>query len=366
MAGLSRSRALPTIRLHKPSGQARIRWQGRELYLGRHGSRESQQRFADFVSRVAAGVDPFADSGDGRTGQDSSTPPKHTLSTNELCVAFLQHAKQHYRKPDGRLTDEYHCFTSAIAPLAELHGITSVSDFGPLALKAVRQLMVGRGWSRKYINKSVGRIRRIFRFGVENELVPAEVFQRLSAVTPLLAGRTSAPDYPLRHPVAPEHLEAVRQRVTPLVRDLIDLQLLTGTRSGELLQLTSNMILRSETVWVAELTDHKTAHHGKLRRIYFGAKAQAILQKYPLDRSDAEIFEIRRDTYSRNVKAACVAAGVPPWSPHWLRHTAAARLRDAFGLEVAQALLGHSKLDMTQHYAGLAHAQALEAAAKDG
>jgi len=90
MAGLSRSRALPTIRLHKPSGQARIRWQGRELYLGRHGSRESQQRFADFVSRVASGVDPFADSGDGRTGQDSSTSPKHTLSTKGLCIYYFR------------------------------------------------------------------------------------------------------------------------------------------------------------------------------------------------------------------------------------------------------------------------------------
>lgn len=43
-------------------------------------------------------------------------------------------------------------------------------DFRPLALKAVRQLMVEKGWARNTINAAVGRFRRIFKHAVSNEL----------------------------------------------------------------------------------------------------------------------------------------------------------------------------------------------------
>jgi hypothetical protein len=34
-------------------------------------------------------------------------------------------------------------------------------EFGPKALKAVRQEMVKKGWSRGYVNHQVNRIRRM-------------------------------------------------------------------------------------------------------------------------------------------------------------------------------------------------------------
>jgi integrase len=39
------------------------------------------------------------------------------------------------------------------------------------------------------------------------------------------------------------------------------------------------------------------------------------------------------------------------WHPHQLRHTAATEIRRRFGLEAAQACLGHSELGVTQIYA---------------
>ena len=68
--------------------------------------------------------------------------------------------------------------------------------------------------------------------------------------------------------------------VSPLVRDLIDIQRLVGARSGELLQLNSGDINRSGDVWFAELSDHKTRHHGQSRTLYFGPQSQLILTKY--------------------------------------------------------------------------------------
>jgi integrase len=39
------------------------------------------------------------------------------------------------------------------------------------------------------------------------------------------------------------------------------------------------------------------------------------------------------------------------WHPHALRHTAGTEIRRQFGLETAQACLGHSELGTTQIYA---------------
>lgn len=187
MTGKPRSlpkKKLPSYLLHKPTGQARVRINGRGYYLGPFGSDQSRVRYGETIAQTAGGVpiDPLA-----KTGADDPA------SVAVLCLAFLDHAKQHYSK-NGRTTAEYDCFKSAIRPLRELYGMTPAKDFGPLALKAVRQKMIESGgtrkrpWCRSFINKSIGRIRRIFRHGVENELVEPSVLQKLEAVSPLLAG----------------------------------------------------------------------------------------------------------------------------------------------------------------------------------
>ena len=65
-------------------------------------------------------------------------------------------------------------------------------DFRPLALKAVRQAMIDAGLARTTINQRVGRIVRLFKWAVENELVPPTVHQALKAVRGLQKGRSSA------------------------------------------------------------------------------------------------------------------------------------------------------------------------------
>jgi integrase len=49
-----------------------------------------------------------------------------------------------------------------------------------------------------------------------------------------------------------------------------------------------------------------------------------------------------------------------------LRHTNASNVRDEFGLEHTQAVLGHSTADMSQHYAKASKAKAAEVARKIG
>ena len=86
-------------------------------------------------------------------------------------------------------------------PLKELFAYLPAREFGPAALKTLRARMIELDWSRKTVNKSVTRVRSIFKWGVSEELVPAELLARLASVAEIvsLAGMTSgALDWLLR------------------------------------------------------------------------------------------------------------------------------------------------------------------------
>jgi integrase len=58
-----------------------------------------------------------------------------------------------------------------------------------------------------------------------------------------------------------------------------------------------------------------------------------------------------KNSYGGAIRRACVKSGIPVWSPNRLRHSAATRFRQLYGLEAAQVILGHAKADVTQVYA---------------
>jgi integrase len=350
------AKRLPAYRLHKPSGKAVVTLDGKDHYLGLYGSDESRRQYGILIANHNAAVPIVAAKED---------PSQAGLMVKELCLTFLIHAEKHYVK-DGKQTSEVHCVKAAIRPLVKLYGETRVNEFGPLMLKAVRAAFVELGWVRRCVNKSVGRIRHIFRYGVENELVEPATLQKLEAVAPLLAGRTEATDNPPRTAVPDEHIQAVKKLVRPFVADLIDLQRLIGARSGELLGLTTGMIDRSGPVWVARLQSHKTIHHGHSRTLAIGPKAQAILVKYLSDDPNKPILKMTRCAYNRAIVRACKTLKIPRWVPHQLRHTAAVTIRETFGLEHVQATLGHANADMAEHYGRLGIMKSVEVAAKIG
>jgi len=357
---------VPTYGLHKPTGQARCYVNGKTVYLGKYGSEESRIRFGEIVGRLIGGqsIDPIARTKSGSpTCAESSDPGP---SVGEICLAFLRHAETHYVKND-KPTSQMHVLRSVVKPLNLLYGLTPASDFGPLALKAVRQRLIEQGWCRDVINRSMSRIRQIFKYAIENELIrdPA-VLTRLQTVAPLLEGRTEAHDNAPRTSVSDADIDAVKAIVKPLVKDLIDLQRLTGARSGELLTLTTSNIKREGEVWTAEVSEHKTRHHGKSRVLYFGPQSQRLLLRYLNADPDLPLFLITQNGYRRAVTRACQKAKIERWVPHQLRHTAAETVRDTFGLEHAQSILGHAKANMTEHYAKAGQKRAAEVAKRIG
>src|SRR5262249_17769482 len=153
-------------------------------------------------------------------------------------------------------------------PLRKLYGHTLASDFGPLALKAVRSAMLEAGLCRNEINKRVGKIVRVFKWGTENELVTASVYHGLKAVSGLRKGRSEARESEPVKPVPEAFVQAVRPHVARQVWAMIQLQLFTGMRPGEVCQMRTCDVNTAGKVWTYIPQSHKTEHHGKGREIY--------------------------------------------------------------------------------------------------
>ena len=227
--------------------------------------------------------------------------------------------------------------------------------------------MVELGWARTNVNRMVGRILQIFKYAIENEMIDVAVLTRLQTVAPLFAGKTKATDNPPRHAVDQDEIDTVREIVRPMVKDLIDHQLFTGARSGELLTLTTpEMIEQTGNVWKANLDDHKCVHHGQTRTLHFGPQAKVILKKYVTETTGQRLFNITRTAYCRAITRACEKAGIDRWTPHWLRHTFCIRVREQYGIEAAQTLAGHKTSEMTDRYSSKMDKLASETAAAVG
>ena len=229
------------------------------------------------------------------------------------------------------------------------------------------------------------------KWGVENELLPKDAYHGLQAVAPLRAGRDGVRGPKKIKPVADEHVDLVLPHLSATVRAMVELQRVTGMRPGEVIVMTTGQIDRTGELWVYRPDRHKTADIGKEREILLGARAQGILKPWLKADPDAPLFspvesvEARnaerrknrktpkgpwararrrkknpkrpprlwydKNAYGRAVRRACLKAGVPVWSPNRLRHSLATRVRQCYGLEAAQVILGHAKADITQVYA---------------
>ncbi|NQV26188.1 MAG: site-specific integrase [Rhodopirellula sp.] len=346
---------------------------GRDHYLGRYGSPESREKYHRLIAEWLAG-----ESEGGKTLRQSRSSDQLTVS--ELIQRYHSFVIDYYRK-DGKPTSEQACIKAALRHLRELYGALLICDFGPLCLKAVRAQMLARGNARYTINKNIARIKRLFAWGLENELVPVGVHQALQAVAGLRRGKSSAKELLPVVSVEDESVEAILPHIPPIVGAMVSIQLLTGCRPTEVCILRPGDVDREGDVWCYSPGTHKTEHHDIERRIYVGPRAQTVLVPFLNRESDNFCFSPResaewerdrsrisatpiprprhgrrgerytRDSYRRAIRRGCEAAGVPIWSPNQLRHNRATKIRKGFGLEASQCVLGHAKADITEIYA---------------
>jgi integrase len=413
----TREKALPSYRRHRQSGQAIVTLTDgagnrRDVLLGKYGTAASRQEYVKVIGEWQA------------NGRQLPTKDKVSdLTVTELIDRYWPWVRSYYRRPDGTETQEVTGFLYTLRPLRHLYGRTLARDFGPLALKAVRELMV-HGYdhpkhgpqpalSRGTTNQRVKRIRRMFKWAVENELVPATTLHGLQAVQGLKRGRSDARETEPVKPVSRAVVEDTLPLLRPMQADMVWLQLETGCRPGELVVMRAIDIDMTGKVWLYRPAQHKTLHHNHSRIVPIGPRGQDIIRRYLVADTTAYLFSPARMMEERRAalrlarktkvqpsqrdrrkampkkKPGCVylvssydraiaeaikrynagrpeAEHIPHWHPHQLRHTRALELKREAGLDVARAVLGHKSPTLTEHYAGLDIAAAAEVMAKIG
>src|SRR3954469_21343751 len=165
---------------------------GRAHYLGKYDSPESRERYHRLIADLHGGRLPSPP-------EATSSATESGLTVNELILAYVRFADGYYVK-DGRPTIEPTNIRLVLRVVRRLYGTTPVQAFGPLALKAVRDEMIRAGNCRSEINRRVGRVVRMFKWGVAEELVPPGVYEALRAVSGLRKGRSAVKEKP---PVGP-------------------------------------------------------------------------------------------------------------------------------------------------------------------
>ncbi|MFO0806008.1 MAG: site-specific integrase [Gemmataceae bacterium] len=404
--------SIPAYRLHKPSGQAvvtlRINGIRRDVYLGRFNSAESRREYGRLLAEAAArpSVSPVANEG-------AAGP-----TVAEVMVAYMRFALGHYRRADGTHTSEIDEIKRSLCPVRRLYESKPAAEFGPLALAAVRRVMMERSsgtaddspvLSRPVINRRVDRIKRMFRWAASQELVPVTVYEALRTLAGLQRGRTTAPEPPPVKPVDPVDVAKTLPFLGPHLRAMVELQRVTGMRPGEVCSMKLSEIDSSAEPWTYRPAHHKTLHHGRDRVIMIGPRGRAVLEAFlaaiPATPNEGPLFSPKRareerfakmrqnrktpvqpsqlnrrlrkpklvpkdeytpHTFAHAVRVAARKAGAKHWHPNQLRHLYASEIRKSHGLEAAQVLLGHSRADITQIYAERNLSLAAEVALRAG
>jgi len=370
----------PTYRLHKARNCAVVTINGRNHYLGPYGSPKSHEKYARLIAEWRLHSEHMLTTTGPR--RFSSTP-----SVNELILSYFHHVQSYYVK-GGRPTSEQDNIRQALRFVRELYGSSPAIEFGPVALANVRPAMITAARSRKLINKDVNRIRSMFGWAVEHEMLPVEIHQALRRVKGLRKGRSAAKETRPVEPVPEESIQAILAHLSPQVAAMVQLQHLCGARPQEIVSIRPCEVDTTGEIWLYQPRGHKTEHFDRRKVIMLGPQAQAILRPW-LDRdpesycfvpaetsawnyrrlrrkAPAEVTVEDRETrvaklppglkYTRHsyrvaIQRACRRAGITVWSPRQLRHTRATMIRKAYGLEAAKAVLGHSDTKITEIYA---------------
>jgi integrase len=329
--------AMPTVSIHTASQNARVRIGGKTHWLGRcpagKVTREQLTKAPLLWHKYVA----------GELGQEPVPAPPPTpavtaapapaaapavavtepeaggITVAALGVRYLDWAEGYYRSADGGTTssvDGIRMALKALFPFGDLPAAT----FGPKMLKRMQEMLVREGRPRVTVNRIVRTLRGVFDWATEEELLPVEVWQRL-----------------------------------------------TGARPGEVCLMRPADIDRSADVWVYTPEHHKLEWRDddEPRRLAIGPECQKLLIPFLLRHSKAYLFSPAGEQYDtagyrRAIHRARDRAGIERWSPNQLRHLRAGEIKQALGIEVAGAVLGHRHLKTTEIYADRKLRQSIE------
>ncbi|MBC7772689.1 MAG: site-specific integrase [Pyrinomonadaceae bacterium] len=268
----------------------------RDYWLGTYGTRESRETYLCVITQWVADSRRFPDRpGEGKAVGKAAKTPGEEMTVAEVINAYWRWAKDYYRRNDAGT------LKVALRLLRQFYGTIPATEFGPAKLRLLREAMVKGdetgdppriAWSRNYVNHQIRRIRCMFKWASSHELLPVSVHQALATVDALKRGRTDARESQRVEPAPDELIEACRPHLNRQCRAIMELQLLSGARCGELVIMRpididmsgpagAGVIGRNAvTTWTYRPVQHKGQHLGKERVIYLGPKAQEVLRPF--------------------------------------------------------------------------------------
>lgn len=402
---------IPKLTRHA-TGQSVVRISGVDYYCGKHGDPNTEAKYRLLISEWLANQQTF----------EAKRQPKKTLE--DLCVCYLEYAKDYYDKRD------YGNIKLVVQTTLQLYKSLDADSFSSTEFKTIREQFasekVRRTRSRQYVNKCMACLIRMFSWCTGEGLVKPDVVAVLREIPSLRKGKTKIPESAksqMKSKLVPQAIvDATLPNLPDTVADMVRLQQLLGCRPGELCGIKPAMIDRTSEIWSIGLDEHKTEHHDHERTIYVGPRAQAILLKY-LDRPAATYCfspkeamaqhrakktanrttppnqgnrsgynqcsrggaakaryndQYNTASYGHSISRACKATWPAPegldaeqtrqwhakhrWTPHQLRHAAGQEIRTQFSLEHVAAVLGHADIETSKIYSAIRAEQAIEAA----
>lgn len=378
------------------------------FYLGKHNSPEALARYAVLVGRYQSNglslpegfelseLDPHIAA---LLGPVAILEPQHQEDSPILVCHLVADYEAYVLKRYAHSEQDRERRLQVTKWLLEHDPELPVEKFGPRKLQAYRERLDDGTRSRRYLNRLAGEIRRVFKHGVARELVPPTVLVGLKALAPLVSGEAGF-ERSRRRAVPLEHVRATAKHLTPILRDMLTVQLATGMRPSEICSMRPMDIDRTGEVWLFKPTNHKTAWKGVEREIPILGEARQAIENYLNRKTDAYLFSPKESmawlraklrsertgygsykkpadnpkkqpgekytscSYRQAITKAAKLAEVPAWSPYQVRHLVGSTVADALGhsLESSKALLGHLDLSTTQIYAKASTRLAIEAA----
>jgi integrase len=338
---------VPSYLLDSRTGRGFVRWSDRKtkkrrvkVFSGEFGSPESKAAYRIWVQQFDARVETSKIRTERQRIRD--------LSVAELCERWVEDYVERFGEKSGNTRNA----RAAALAACERHAATMCRDFTAGDLAAIRDLLVSRGrLVRDGVNRQIYAIRRMFKWGRERSIVPAEVVADLEVVRGVAMGRgLESSDPPTADPKAVDAIIADLEHRNPRAARIIGFLRWTGCRPSE--------AYRARVAWLDQEARRLVipAQVSKTRRpriIALNAPAIEILQAAIPDRGRINPGEIiflstkgKPYTASGILQAMTKTAkriGVPPQTPYSLRRLAATEVLHATSSETeAAALLGHS------------------------
>ncbi|MBI1190054.1 MAG: hypothetical protein GC200_05155 [Tepidisphaera sp.] len=269
----------PTIKPDGTSGYKRF------YFPGQHNSTESREAYHRALAEWE--------------GQGRKAPVKSAAAasgaTGPSIAEVLRDYWRHVQTEHVNSTSAQEHVRQAVRPLNRLFGTTPAAGFTLSNLETVRAEFIKAGNCRTTINGRIQILVSMFKWAAARGLVPKSVRDDVRDIEPIKRGRYGVREGRKVRPVSRELVEAVRPFLSRQVAAMIDLQLLTGARPGEVVGVRWCDLDTSEPVWSARLSEHKNAHRGMERVLFLNAEAQSLLSRFRFGKADNDPLFSPRD-----------------------------------------------------------------------